>query len=324
MNEIVCINKDETSLFLIIFSCNFFNKFVPEKYLELIEKNKSDELKELKNTIKNENNNDNSIYFNYTEDYRNLEIWRYKVLSINQKNLNRAAIKEGEEDINNEGICEILSSKFNDSKYLFSDRYKKYTIGLWMSWFSFNFVGYGLVFILPFFLNSWDEKNQHKNKQAEGLKVLMLSTLGEGSAGFLAYFLVDRPIFGRKNSLTIGQFIYSLFILMAFFIPLESKYLLILTISLARFSVKFAAAVIYPFTAEIYDTSIRTLGVASSSAIGRIGATLMPIISIKLFYYDIYYPFLLYFGVGMFGFIGALIIPFDTTGKHLDIVKSLL
>lgn len=187
-----------------------------------------------------------------------------------------------------------------------------------------NFVKYGLVFILPFFLNSWDAQNQQKNKKLDGLKVLMLSTLGEGFSGFFAYFLIDMPLFGRKNSLAIGQFLCSIFILIGFFTPLEYGNFLIVILFIARFSIKISFAVLYPFTAEIYDTSIRTLGVAASSSIGRIGATLMPIISIKLFYYNMFAPFLLYFFIGMIGFFGTLMIPFDTTGRHLDIVRPLV
>ena len=186
---------------------------------------------------------------------------------------------------------------------------------MWASWFGINFVLYGLVFILPFFLNELDRDL----KQNDGLESLMLTTFGEGFSGVIAYFLVDTPTFGRKYSLALGQIISSLCCLIACFINIQHGFILVCFLSIGRLFAKMCFSIIYPLTAEIYPTKYRTLGIGVASAVGRIAGCIMPFIAIKLFYQNINYPFFSFFLVGALGLVGTLMLPYDTRGRFLDI-----
>lgn len=271
-------------------------------------------------------------YFNYTNDIEDLKKWRNYVLlnyseiayfnkETNDRNHNKCVENELTPPNN---LFPEVKKHISKCHTLFNDKYKRFTIGLWTIWFSLNFIKYGLVFILPFFLNAWDKINKEKEIELDGMKSLILTTLGEGFSGVFAYYLVDSPKFGRKRTLFIGLLISTIFILFSYFIPLSYPKILIFGISISRLFLKTAFAVLYPFTAEVYHTSLRTLGVSSSSTIGRIGSSLMPIVSINLFYIDMWLPFLLYFFVGIIGLLGALLLPYDTQGKNLDIIDPLV
>ncbi len=75
---------------------------------------------------------------------------------------------------------------------------------------------------------------------------------------------------------------------------------------------------VYPLTAELYPTSIRTMGLGLASVAGRVGTVIMPMIAIKIFYVNYSLPFLLYFVMGVLGSLSVLKLPPDTLGKNLD------
>lgn len=198
------------------------------------------------------------------------------------------------------------------------NNYRRITLGMWASWFGVTFMFYGILFILPLFFNEIDNKRQIEKKSAEGISSLMIATLGEGSSGILAYFLVDTETFGRKFSLAFAQLVSSTCILLAYTIDSSHIIILVTLLTIARFFAKMCFAVLYPLSAELYPTNLRTIGVGLSSAVGRIAGTIMPLIAIRLFYIDIYSPFLLFFAIGIIGLCGTLSLPYDTRGRHLD------
>jgi len=342
MNEIVQINNDPEPLYKRIFTFDIYkafkldgNRYTSNNLYQTVKNNNFNNTLDHNKIIninsnyldlnqnqsqKNSDKIDKELYFNYEEDYILLKNWREKVLSHHQEVSNESSNTIE----NNTKILSYFKKNINMIKSLFNEKYKKFTIGLWITWFALNFTKYGLVFILPFFLNAWDQLNQQQNQKLDGIKSLVLTTLGEGFSGIFGYYLVDSPSFGRKYSIALGQLISSIFILVSYFIPLDHGNYFIFSLFIARLFIKIAFAILYPFTAEIYHTSLRTLGVGSSSAFGRIGSTLMPVISIKLFYMNMWYPFLLYFFVGMVGLMGTLILPYDTQGKHLDSYDPLI
>ena len=74
----------------------------------------------------------------------------------------------------------------------------------------------------------------------------------------------------------------------------------------------------YQYTAEIYNTKIRTTGIGTASAVGRFGGILMPWVCYSLMSFEIFYPFLLF---AFLSFIVAILncfLPFDTLGRELD------
>ena len=206
---------------------------------------------------------------------------------------------------------------------LFKDKYIRITLCMWLAWFGINFVFYGLVFILPFFLSEWDKMNQIHHTAEHGILNLLITTAGEGASGILAYFMVETETFGRKYSLALGQVISAIACFIAYFISMDNGVILIGLLTVGRFFGKMCFAVIYPLTAEIYPTILRTKGIGAASAVGRLASCIMPIITIKIFYLNVYAPFLLLCAFGILGLVGTMFLEKDTRGRHLDMHEEI-
>lgn len=151
-------------------------------------------------------------------------------------------------------------------KSLFNKYYLKTTLYLSLAWFSINFIYFGQLVVLPFIFG----------KENKSFSSYTFTVLGEAPSFFLSIFLVDRQNFGRKNSL------FYFFTLSALTHLLFSINPLTIFSSVARFFMKMCFQMLYPCTTESYGTLNRTLGFGFNSAIGRLGATIMPYIILPL------------------------------------------
>jgi putative MFS transporter len=244
-------------------------------------------------------------------------------------NLGPSFKKFTENEINNlikwkENKPQIKMDYIESIKNLFNAKYKKITILMWINWFCITYVFYGIVFILPFFLNARDNILNHNKVEKDGLSNLMLTALGESSSGILAYFLIDTHTFGRKNSLVLSHGMAMISNIIVTLTDLESGFVLMSFLTTSRFFSKMCYSVMYPFIAELYPTNLRILGIGMSSAFGRVASCIMPMVSIKLFYSNIYSPFITYFILSLCGVISTLMIPYDTRGKFLDTHVELM
>jgi len=197
-------------------------------------------------------------------------------------------------------------------KEIFQPKYWKITIGLWAAWFSITFSSYGLIFILPFFLDVLDQQSILSHEKQHGILIMLLTTLSEALSGILAYLFVEKPKFGKKNSLAWGQLITGICAFIAFAITIHDSVIMICIFSVARFFAQICFNFIYPLTAEIYPTMYRTMGLGCASAFGRLSTCALPFILIKMFYVNIYLPFLMIFIVSFAGMFGTWLIPHDT------------
>lgn len=241
--------------------------------------------------------------FQTDKDFENFERWR------------EHALKEFiENEKENFFIAKI--------KEIFNKNYKKITLGLWCSWFGINFTAYGFIFIVPFFLDEVDSDSILSKKS--GIIALLIMTLGEAISGFLAYFVIDIPKFGRKNSLQISLFATGSICFILAVITIDNSTIEIFLLTIARFFARVCFVFVYALTSEIYPTLIRTMGLGAASAFGRLSACIMPFILIKFFYIDIYLPFLIISLFSFFAFYGTCQIPYDTTGRYLDVREDLI
>lgn len=110
----------------------------------------------------------------------------------------------------------------------------------------------------------------------EGLSKYFFTVFGEMPSLLLTMFMIDHPLFGRKNSLVVFFLAAGLFHLLFGLTALTAIG------SIARFFMKDVFQVIYPLTTESFETRIRTKGFGFSSGCGRLGAILMPFILIPL------------------------------------------
>jgi putative MFS transporter len=140
------------------------------------------------------------------------------------------------------------------------------TVSLTVCWFAINFNYYGQLTVLPFIFG----------KESNSFTSYILTILGEAPSFFLSLYLIDRPNFGRKKSMLY------FFLLSAVFHFLFGFNQLIIVSSLCRFFMKECFQMLYPCTTESYGTFNRTLGFGFCSAIGRLGAFIMPYIVLPM------------------------------------------
>ena len=74
-------------------------------------------------------------------------------------------------------------------------------------------------------------------------------------------------------------------------------------------AITLAFTVIYPFTAEVYDTSMRVTGVGFNGSICRLGGIIMPWVVFNSFKISTYGPYLFIGILTMFSCIASIMIP---------------
>ena len=137
----------------------------------------------------------------------------------------------------------------------------------------------GCSFILPFIFVAIEKAEDGLKHNENSLGKMLITILGELPAIILAYVLVERRGFGRKNTLSLAYTGSVSFFLMCCFADSRT---LVALLFVARFFVKLTLAVLVPLTAEVFPTNIRTTGIGFVSGFGRLGPTIMPFLSIYL------------------------------------------
>jgi putative MFS transporter len=216
-------------------------------------------------------------------------------------------------------ISTIKTNNFESFKHLFGQKYRMISVTMWTIWFCIAFVFYGINFILPLFLNERDKYIQLHNKYQSGTMILIITSFGESISGIIAYFIINTETFGKKRPLAVSQAISVVSCLIVYFSNFSSFYVLVIFLTLGRTFSKMCFPIINPYIAELYPSSLRVIGIGLSGVLGHFASCIMPMIAIKLFYFNFFFPFLLYFIIGFVGLIATIMIPYDTREKRLDI-----
>jgi len=234
------------------------------------------------------------------------EVLNFMILKNNKEG---EILKEEEKKI----LIDFQKNTFNmeekaSLKSLFNSKYFITTIGLLVLWFSINFMYYGQLVILPFLVGT----------SQKGLDQMMITILGETPSLILTLFLIDKPMFGRKNSLMICFSISGILNLISYFLPKDH---MAISFAVSRFFMKECFAFLYAFTSESYGTLNRTLGYGVSCAVGRMGASIMPLILFPLYEVDNYSCFLCFCFLSFISAFACKKIKHDTTGRNLDLIE---
>ncbi len=193
-------------------------------------------------------------------------------------------------------------------KNLFSYENRRVTFCLIANWFGLSFNFFGMVFILPIVINSVEPSGH-------GVNEFFLTMLGEIPAILIAYFLIDRKEFGRKNTTLYSHILAAVAFGLAYFSGIN---MLIVLMIIARIFTKMGFISINPLTSELYPTSFRTIAVGLTSGIGRLGATIMPVVTMSVFNANAFGPFLVFAVIGVVMAVAAALIPFEPLGRQLD------
>lgn len=149
---------------------------------------------------------------------------------------------------------------------LWSGKYIKRTIMLWLAWFGIVFSYYGIFMWLPSIVF------KQGFAVVKTFEYVLIMTLAQLPGYYCAAWLVD--VIGRKYTLSI-------FLLMSgvasyFFGNAGSSETLLIWGATMSFFNLGAWGVIYTYTPELYPTSMRALGSGWAAGFGRIGGMIAP------------------------------------------------
>lgn len=127
--------------------------------------------------------------------------------------------------------------------------------------------------------------------------------------------MIESKIYGRKYSILFSYIFISIGTLSIYFLK-EKGFFIIL--SLVKSAAAIAFTIIYPYTAELYNTFMRTTSSGFLSMVCRLGGVSMPWIVNYLFLYGIFAPFLSIFAISILSAISTYLLPKDTIASKLD------
>ncbi|MDQ2912118.1 MAG: MFS transporter [Chloroflexota bacterium] len=149
---------------------------------------------------------------------------------------------------------------------LFSGRYRRRTVMLWILWFGVVLTYYGIFLWIPSILATRGLSEVRSNE------FFFLSTLAQVPGYFSAAWLVER--FGRKPTL-VGFLLGTAASAFMFGNAGTGTDAFIWAALLSFFNLG-AWGVVYTYTPELYPTSVRATGAGVAAAVGRIGGIIGP------------------------------------------------
>jgi MFS family permease len=253
-------------------------------------------------------------YFKLEESPRYLAIYRRFDQAIQV--LNDIAKTNGAPMLSTEEmqiVCNVMPTSSLSTKHklktIFGRSYLKVSLQLFYLWSMIGLLSFGIGFIAPFTLH-------HKGEEENVLYYLLLIHSLRLPAVLIAFYMLEKEKFGRKNTLTIASFMaVGLFAVMVYFVGTE---LFVGMIALAGGLINIIGVVIHPYTCEIYETSVRTTGFAICSLWSRIVCVGVPFVLLPLHGVNKSYPYVFFTAVAGVGFGVCLMLKYETRGKMLD------
>nr|XP_055047045.1 putative transporter SVOPL [Misgurnus anguillicaudatus]XP_055047046.1 putative transporter SVOPL [Misgurnus anguillicaudatus] len=239
-------------------------------------------------------------------------------------NMNGATLPEGE-------LREPVVTERGNALTLISPGLRRTSLLLWYSWFVASFCYYGSVLSSSELLEKnllcvtdADQEHQIKHNQEEVLcfcipfnsadyQTLLISSLGEVALIPLNIGLLN--IFGRKPSMAILLMLAALFFMLINICTTMFGFTVLLF--LLRSVVAMNFNVVYIYTAEVYPTSVRSIGMGFCTSFSRIGGMIAPFIAQVLMSRSVVLA-LTPFAVACFICAGGIaLLPIETRGRAL-------
>jgi len=201
-------------------------------------------------------------------------------------------------------------SIFLNIRDVWSKKYARATLMLWVLWFTVVFSYYGMFLWLPSVMvgKGFD--------MITSFKYVLIMTLAQLPGYFTAAWFIEK--FGRKFVLVsylIGTAV-SAFI----FGNAETMAVLLISGMLLSFFNLGAWGALYAYTPEQYPAIIRGTGAGMAAAVGRIGGIFGPLLvgSLLTAGYDIGFIFAIFCGAIIIGVIGVVFLGTETKQVELD------
>jgi hypothetical protein len=158
------------------------------------------------------------------------------------------------------------------------------------------------------------ETEKEKIERHEKIQKILIANLIPLPAEFLAGILTSSPILGRKYTMSLGFLFEMIFAFMMIFQP---SFLYVYSSMIIFFNVlSFNICKLY--TTEAFHTDVRDVAYGFSNFCSRMAVVFIPYITTFTYVYSDFGPCYFMAGVGFFGFILSVLLPFDTHNRPLD------
>ncbi|KAH0617003.1 hypothetical protein JD844_028557, partial [Phrynosoma platyrhinos] len=243
--------------------------------------------------------------------------------------MNRSVMPEGK-------LVEPVDEKRGRFKDLMDPKYLRTTLQIWIIWLTISFAYYGVILasaeLLEKNLVCSTEGGAVKEEMGDGsqeiqnpcfchlfapsdYQIMFISTVGEIALNPLNILGIN--FLGRRLSLTITMGCTAVFFLLLNICTSSMGLIGFLFMLRAFVSANFNT--IYIYTAEVYPTTMRALGLGTSGSLCRIGAMVAPFIAQVLMNASFLGALCLFASVCVVGAISAFTLPIETKGRALQV-----
>ncbi|XP_074554671.1 putative transporter SVOPL [Halichoeres trimaculatus] len=216
-------------------------------------------------------------------------------------------------------------------RILLSPAYRRTSFLLWFAWFVASFGYYGSVLSSSELLEKnllcikdADKEHQVKHLHEDGLcycipfglsdyQTLLISCLGEVALVPLNICLLN--VIGRKMSLTVLQTLAAMMFLLLNICTTMFGFTVLLFLLRSLVSMNFS--VVYIYTAEVYPTAARSLGMGFCTSFSRIGGMIAPFIAQVLMSHSVILALTPFTVACLICAVGNFLLPIETKGRAL-------
>ncbi|XP_034719964.1 putative transporter SVOPL, partial [Etheostoma cragini] len=236
--------------------------------------------------------------------------------------MNRASLPPGR-------LVESVVSERGSWRMLLNSSFRRTSLLLWYTWFVASFAYYGSVLSSSELLeknllclsNAVDEHRVQREDgrcycvpfQSNDYQTLLVSCLGEVALVPLNIGLLN--IFGRKMSLTVLQLVAAILFMMLNICTTMFGFTVLLFLLRSLVSMNFT--VVYIYTAEVYPTAVRSLGMGFCTSFSRIGGMIAPFIAQVLMSQSVILALSPFSVACVVCALGNFLLPIETRGRAL-------
>lgn len=210
-------------------------------------------------------------------------------------------------------IPPINTSVRAQSGDLFRGIYFKRTISVWLMWFCANIIGYGLIVWLPSLFLTVYKLPVNQSLQYSILANVAVLIVAIGTA-----LIIDRV--GRRPIFIISYTCAALPLLVLWTLNTQSPLVVMLLTALGVTSISAAQLSVWVYTAEVYPTRMRSIGIGAASASARLASILAPLLVGFLLSTtnNVGNVFLMFAAAGFIGAIAVAFFGVETSGRLLE------
>jgi putative MFS transporter len=200
--------------------------------------------------------------------------------------------------------------------HLFFAIYLRRTILVWTMWFCSAMILYGLMTWLPTIF-----RTRYAMTTGQALLYSVTGNLVLLISGLICAMVLDRI---ARRTFFIGSFVLaSLPLVVLYFVSKDASALTIMSLAaISSMMISFVNLGVWTYTPELYPTGVRSIGVGTASAWGRIASIAAPnIVGLFMSYADLGAVFLMFAGVGLIGAAAVALLGIETRGQLLEAVS---